>query len=225
MNLPSLPFPWALQENDLYNLKWTEILNSSDIAGDSWKWDLNLQVFELKPQLCQELFTWTGRTATEQRPYTSNTAWTSDVKYTLLINSHWNYPSNNLKTYTLHSLLWLMLVLKRKASQVHWGKNLEWLTGVWLQVFSHMRGLQVFRSFGSKTHHCNQPFLSKLEGHVASEAYHTFSSEEYAGNSRDKSGAQHHRHYSHISEICCEKGVMSSRSLVWKTPPERTWQQ
>lgn len=225
VNLPSLPFLWALQENDLYNLKWTEILNSSDTAGYCWKWDLNLQVFELKPQLCQELLMWTGRIATKWRPYPSNAAWTPDVKYTLLINSHWgNYPSNNLKTYTLQSLLWLML-RSWKASQVHWGENLEWLTGVWPQVFSHMRGLRVLGSFGSKTRNCNQPFISKLEGHVASEDYHTFSSEKCAGNSRDKSGAQHQRCYLHIYEICCEKGVMFSRSLVWKTPPERTWQQ
>lgn len=51
-----LPFPWALEENNLCSLKWMEILNSSDITEDSWKWDLNLQVlvFELKTQLYQK---------------------------------------------------------------------------------------------------------------------------------------------------------------------------
>lgn len=144
----------------------TETLNSSDIAGDASKWDLDMQVFELKPQLCQEL---------NHRDPTHPTQPKTQMLSTLCsLKSHWrNHPSNNLKTYTLHPVMADAEVFK-KASQKHWEENLAWLTGVWLQVFSHTQDLQVFRNFGGKTHPCKSAIYLQASEHVASEDEHFF---------------------------------------------------
>lgn len=153
-----------------------------------------------------------------------------DVTYALFINSHWrNYLSSNLKILKF-SVMADAEFLKKKASQIHRGENLYWLTRVWLQVFSagkpvtweacrYLEVLVATKQWVVKPIAATSYSSPSLRGTWLLKVIMHFCSEKWADSSTDSSSTSSAKILTHLWNLLWEI-TLFSRSLVWRTPPD-----